>query len=89
MLAVHDEDDLVHRLDGTRISNERGSWSITVYCVYTLADQRWLQLGLTGARDYAVTLRMSLAAEAPEAREAIAEWLRHPAYADGDIVSVA
>jgi hypothetical protein len=88
MLAVLD-DDLVHRLEGSRVSNERGSWSITVYCVYTVADQRWLQLGLIGARDYAVTLRMSPAAEATEARNAIAEWLRHPADGDGDIVSVA
>jgi hypothetical protein len=88
MLVIQD-DDLVHRLDGSRVSNERGSWAITVYCVYTVADQRWLQLGLTGARNYAVTLRMSLAAEAPAAWEAIAAWLRNPAYADGDIVSVA
>jgi hypothetical protein len=88
MSEVH-EDDLIYRLDGSSVSNERGSWSITVYCVYTVADQRWLQLGLIGARDYALTLRMSLAAEATEARGAIAEWLRNPVYGDGDIVSVA
>jgi hypothetical protein len=88
MLVMHD-DDLVHRLDGSSVSTERGSWSITVYCVYTVADRRWLQLGLMGSRNYAVTLRMSPSAQAPEAWDALAEWLRNPAYGDGDIVSVA
>src|SRR5436190_18410471 len=88
VLRVHD-DDLIKCLDRSRVSTDLGSWSITVYCVYTIADCRWLQLGLTGRRDYAVTLKMPLTAEAPDACRAIIEWLRDPAYTDGGIVSTA
>jgi hypothetical protein len=88
VLRVHD-DDLIQRLDGSRVSTDSDSWSITVYCVYTIADHRWLQLGLTGRRDYAVTLKMPLTAEATDAWRAITEWLRDPAYTDGGIVSTA
>jgi hypothetical protein len=88
VLAAHD-DDLIKRLDGSRVSTDLGSWSITVYCVYTIAGQRWLQLGLTGGCDYAVTLRMPLTAEAPDARRALAEWLSDPASPDGTVVSTA
>jgi hypothetical protein len=87
MLVVHD-DDLVQLLDGSRVSNERGSWLITVYCVYTMGAQRWVQVSLAGPRNYTVTLRMSLGAGAPGASEAISEWLRNPPATDGDIVSV-
>jgi hypothetical protein len=88
VFRVHD-DDLVRRLDGSRVSTELGSWAITVYCVYTIAGHRWLQLGLTGGRDYVVTLRIPLTAEAPDARRVLIEWLRDPVDAGGDIVSMA
>jgi len=83
------ERELVNGLDGSRVSNDRESWSITVYSVQTLDDHRWLQLGLIGARDYSVTLRIPLAAQVTDARSAIAEWLRDPNYRESDIVSVA
>ena len=83
------ERELVNGLDGSKISNDGESWWITVYSVQTLNDHRWLQLGLIGARDYSVTLRIPLAARSPEVRTAIAQWLRHPNEHESDIVSVA
>ena len=76
--AEHTADALFWELDGSELDASGRQWTVEVYSVTDQPSGRWLQLGLKGAQDHLLTLRLPNDGGTDEAARALAAWLADP-----------
>ncbi len=64
-------------LDGSNLSVSGHQWLVEVFSVSVQAQQRWVQVGLSGDHHFMLTLRLNAGAGAQPALEALSSWLGH------------
>jgi hypothetical protein len=67
-------------LDGRLVRASHHKWRVTVFSVFEEDDQRWVQLGLHGSRDYTLTLCLRPEEGASQAAAILSSWLADPSH---------
>jgi len=75
-------DKLFAALDGCEVRTFGCRFDLEVYSVTDQSTGRWVQLGLRGAREHMVTLRLPIQSGLSEATTALSEWLADPFHID-------
>jgi hypothetical protein len=75
-------------LDGRKVSVGDNAWEVRS-CGQRIDQHVWVQVALLGHPAYSVLLKMSPAAQAFDAIEALKWWLSNPGHEDGDVIEVS
>jgi hypothetical protein len=81
-------DRLFAALDGSEVRTFGLCFNLEVYSVTDQSTGRWVQLGLRGAHEHLVTLRLPRQSGLREAAIALSEWLADPTHV-GEVLEVA
>ena len=72
-------DELFRSLEGTDVLLGGDRWHVDVFSVIDEVDARWVQLGLIGAREHLLTLRLDRGAPSESVLACVSAWLADPA----------
>jgi hypothetical protein len=75
-------------LDGSEVRTSGHRFYVEVYSVTDQSTGRWVQLGLRGAHEHLITLRLPKQSGLQEATSALSEWLTDPTHV-AEILEVA
>jgi hypothetical protein len=78
--AAATPDDVFAALDDAEVVMERRHWHLEVFSVSDDAAGRWIQLGMSGAAEHMITVRLEAGASADRAMAAVSSWLTDPAH---------
>jgi hypothetical protein len=75
-------------LDGRKIRVGDNAWEVRSSHGQRIDQHVWVQVALVGQTVYSVLLKMSPAAQAFDAIEALEWWLSNPGHENGDVIEV-